>query len=70
MWEDMNKPNRPKNVAGSGGLIVLFGFIMGVLSYIAIRTFILNWDNVALETFALLSIILILAMVGLVDDLE
>ncbi len=39
VWQDMNKLKRPKNVAGSGGLIVVFGFLLGVLLYIAIRTF-------------------------------
>jgi len=42
VWEDMNKYKHPKNVAGSGGLTVVFGFIFGVLSYIAIKTFVLQ----------------------------
>jgi len=69
LWEDMNKYDYPRNVAGSGGIIVVMAFVLSVLSYIAIRTFILKWENMNLETFALLSIILILAIVGLVDDL-
>ena len=39
VWKDMNKLQHPKNVAGSGGLIVVFGFLLGVLSYVAIKTF-------------------------------
>ena len=70
LWEDMNKYNRPKNVASSGGIVVVMGFIIGVLSYIAIRTFVFkDLDGVSLEIFALLVVILILAIVGLTDDL-
>jgi len=70
LWEDMNKPNHPKNVAASGGIAVVLSFIVGVLSYIAIRTFMIDALNgIALEIFALISVILILAIVGLVDDL-
>jgi len=69
VWEDMNKLSTPKNVAGSGGLIVLFGFIIGVLSYIAIKTFILNTDTTTIEIFSLLTTVLIAGMVGFVDDI-
>lgn len=68
-WEDMNKPNRPKNVASSGGVIVLMGFILGVLSYIAIRTSFEATLETNIQIFALLSVILIFAIIGLVDDL-
>jgi UDP-N-acetylglucosamine--dolichyl-phosphate N-acetylglucosaminephosphotransferase len=45
-------------------------FIVGVLFYIAIRQFIFkDTDGVSLEIFSLLSVILILAIVGLTDDL-
>jgi len=69
LWEDMNKFNHPKNVASSGGIVVIMSFILGVLSYIAIRTFITEGNGLNLNIFALLSVILILAIVGLVDDL-
>jgi len=68
LWEDMNKINKVKNVAASGGIIVVIAFILGVLSYIAIKTFVLNGDGENLEIFALLNVILILALVGFVDD--
>ena len=42
VWEDMNKPNKPKNVGGSGGIVVVIAFVVGVLYYIAIRTFLLK----------------------------
>src|SRR3989338_5649294 len=69
LWEDMNKYNYPKNIAASGGIVVIMSFVLGVLFYIAIRTFIIDGNSVNLRIFALLSVILILAIVGLTDDL-
>ena len=70
VWEDMNKPKRPKNVAGSGGIVVVIAFVVGVLYYIALRTFLIKSQNgISLEIFALLSVILILSIVGIIDDL-
>lgn len=70
LWEDMNKPEHPKNVASSGGIVIVMAFIFGVLFYIAIRTFLVESVNgISTEIFALLSAILILSIVGLTDDL-
>ena len=69
VWEDMNKKEHLKNVAGSGGLIVLFGFIGGILFYIAIKTFILKTDITTVEIFALLTTILIAGTIGFIDDI-
>lgn len=70
VWEDMNKPDNKKKVAGSGGLIVVFGFILGVLSYMAIKTFYFKSNGeITSYIFALLSVILLSSIVGLVDDL-
>ena len=68
LWEDMNKFPRVKNVAASGGIIVVISFILGVLVYIAIKTFILGQDDRTLQIFSLLTVILILALVGFIDD--
>ncbi|MEK6830979.1 MAG: glycosyl transferase family 4 [Nanoarchaeota archaeon] len=68
LWEDVHKIPRTKNVAASGGIIIVISFILGVLSYIAIKTFIMNQDDRTLQIFALLSVILILALVGFIDD--
>ena len=69
LWEDMNKFGKPKNVAGSGGIVVLIGFILGVLFYIAIQTFILGQTNsITIKIFALLSVVAIVGITGLVDD--
>ena len=70
IWEDMNKPEHPKNVAGSGGIVVVLAFVVGVLYYVAVRTFIIkDPDKISLEIFSLLSVVLILAIVGIIDDL-
>ncbi|MBS3072722.1 glycosyl transferase family 4 [Candidatus Pacearchaeota archaeon] len=69
IWEDMNKYQKVY-AAGSGGLIVLLGFVIGLLSYVAYRVFILNEGNHFLvEIFALLAVVLILGGIGLIDDL-
>jgi UDP-N-acetylglucosamine--dolichyl-phosphate N-acetylglucosaminephosphotransferase len=68
LWEDMNKVHRRKNVAASGGIIVVISFIVGVLFYIAIKTFLLGGNGEITQIFALLTVILILALVGFVDD--
>jgi len=70
IWEDMNKYGFPKNVAGSGGIVVVIAFVIGVFYYIAIRTFLFKTiDGVAIQIFALLSMVLILTIVGIIDDL-
>jgi UDP-N-acetylglucosamine--dolichyl-phosphate N-acetylglucosaminephosphotransferase len=69
VWEDMNKFGHPKNVASSGGVIVVMAFALGVLSYVALKTFVFGGTVRALEIFSLLSVIFILSIVGLTDDL-
>lgn len=69
VWEDMNKTGHPGNVASSGGIVVVMSFILGVLFYVAIKTFIFGGTIHALEIFSLLMVILILGVVGLTDDL-
>ena len=69
LWEDMNKFGHPKNVASSGGICVIMVFVLGVLSYVALKTFIFGGAVKSLEIFSLLSVILILGIVGLTDDL-
>ncbi len=69
IWEDMNKPNRPKNVAGSGGVGVILGFSLGVLTYIAIKTFYFKTAENLIGTFTILTTILMIGFVGFMDDL-
>jgi len=70
LWEDMNKYQHPKNVAAAGGVVVVIAFVLGVLYYISIRTFLIESTNgISLEIFSLLSVILIFAIIGIIDDL-
>lgn len=68
LWPDMNKVDKKKSVAASGGIIVVISFIVGVLSYIAIKTFIIGANGEVTQIFAILTVILIVALVGFVDD--
>jgi UDP-N-acetylglucosamine--dolichyl-phosphate N-acetylglucosaminephosphotransferase len=66
----MNKYEHPKNVAASGGIVVIMAFITGVLAYIAIRTFVIgDLNGITREILGILSVVLILAVVGLTDDM-
>lgn len=56
-------------VAESGGLMVVLGFILGVLIYIALRTFYLGTYDKSTEIFALLTVILISFTIGFSDDI-
>ncbi|MEM4325827.1 MAG: glycosyl transferase family 4 [Candidatus Pacearchaeota archaeon] len=70
VWEDMNKYKKEKNIAGSGGVVVIIAFSAGIFSYIAIRTFLFNIeDGTNLKIFALLSVIFLFTLIGIVDDL-
>lgn len=69
VWDDLNKLKSDK-VSGSGGIVVIFGFVIGVLFYVAYIVFFLESYNGSLvEIFALLIVILMLASVGFIDDL-
>ncbi len=57
-----------KKVAESGGMMVLFGFVLGVLIYIGIRTFYLGGDGIFENIFAILCVILLASLVGVIDD--
>lgn len=65
---DINK-NGENDVAESGGINVLLGFILGVLSYVAIKTFYFQNNESLAEIFVLLCVVLIVAFVGLMDDI-
>ncbi len=71
IWEDMNKPHREKNVASSGGVIVILGTLVGVFLYIAIRTFYFKSSDggTLVDIFAIISSLFLVTGVGLIDDL-
>lgn len=66
--KDMNKRTE-KRISEAGGICVFAGFILGVLIYIAIKTFVLKTEINIIETFALISTILIISFIGLLDDI-
>lgn len=69
VWDDMNKIPRRK-VSGSGGLMAVLGFVGGVLLYVTYLVFILGSKNGNLiDIFSMLAVILLLAGIGLIDDL-
>lgn len=65
--KDANKYNHPL-VPSSGGISVLFGFLVGILFYVAISIFYFHRQIHLLEVFALLTTILIIAFIGFLDD--
>jgi len=69
VWENMNQFGHPKNLAGSGGVPVFLGFILGTLGYIAFKTFYFKSADNLVEIFASMSVILIIAFIGFMDDL-
>ena len=67
--KDMQKVDK-REVAEGGGLVILFGFALGILLYIAIRTFYFKSANgILINIFALLCVLLLSSFVGIVDDL-
>lgn len=72
--KDMNKKDKPE-VAELGGVIVISGFLLGVLVYLALDTFYLTHSSIEmqlsrdLKIAAALLTIIIITMIGLVDDI-
>ncbi len=65
---DMNKKDKPL-VPIAGGLAVMIGVFAGLSTYIFIRTFLYHHTVYLLEIFAAMTSILIISLVGFVDDL-
>ena len=66
--KDMHK-NCDEKVAESGGICVIAGFVLGVLVYIAMKTFYFKTSSNIIEIFALLCTILIVGFIGMIDDI-
>lgn len=69
LWEDMHKVGHPKNVAGSGGVVVVGGMVIGILLYIALITFYFKSENHLVEILSLLTSMILVSGVALIDDL-
>jgi len=67
---DMQKRTEEK-VSEAGGVCVIIGFMLGVLTYIAMKTFYFNRnpDDKVFEIMVIMSVILIVAFVGFTDDI-
>jgi UDP-N-acetylglucosamine--dolichyl-phosphate N-acetylglucosaminephosphotransferase len=66
---DRHKKDRAR-VPTSGGICVAFGIISGLLTYIGLTTFIVGTTQEATVLLAVLSSILIVTIVGILDDLN
>jgi len=67
--KDMHKPGRTE-VAGMGGLGIVVGFSLGVIAIIAIGAFLPGLLTIELvKILAALSVVLIVTLVGSIDDL-
>ena len=65
---DVHKADK-RNIAELGGLPVICGFLSGVLVYIAFRVFVYQETSTVFALFAIITSILIAAIIGLVDDI-
>lgn len=65
---DMNKRKKPK-IAEVGGITVIAGILAGILMYIAIKTFYFKSMQFVIETLAIVCTILIITLIGLIDDI-
>ena len=66
--KDVHKLDR-RSIAEVGGIAVITGFLFGMFVYIAIQTFYFENQIKSLEIMAALSTILIIALIGLIDDI-
>ncbi|HIH42789.1 TPA: glycosyl transferase family 4 [Candidatus Woesearchaeota archaeon] len=66
--QDLHKLNKPR-LPEIGGIIVVLGFLIGILFFVGMRTFYFGDSNYILETFSILSTILIITVIGLIDDI-
>ena len=64
---DMNKYDKPE-VAEMGGIAVLAGFLAGIFYYIGLSTFYFKQNGFIVYIFAAISSILIISIVGIIDD--
>ncbi len=66
--KDMHKLEK-KEITEMGGVVVVFGFILGILFYTAVRTFYFKDTHFTINLLAILSTILIITIIGIIDDI-
>jgi UDP-N-acetylglucosamine--dolichyl-phosphate N-acetylglucosaminephosphotransferase len=67
--KDINKLPHEEPVAEAGGICVIIGFIIGVLVYVAIKTFYFKTYEFTLEIFSLMLVTTIISFMGFSDDI-
>ncbi len=65
---DMHKKSEA-GVAEAGGVCVVAGFVLGLFYYLALITFYYKSAEHVIEIFALTSVVMIVAFIGMVDDI-
>ncbi|MBS3091785.1 glycosyl transferase family 4 [Candidatus Pacearchaeota archaeon] len=65
---DINKISK-EIVAEAGGITVILGFVLGVLIYVAIKTFYFKSTDNLIEIFALICTIILVSFIGMIDDI-
>ena len=66
---DQQKPGKPK-IPTSGGLVVLFGFMFSVTSFLAMEKFFGSQSIEAVSVMAALNSVAVIALIGLIDDIH
>ncbi len=66
---DQQKPEKPR-LATSGGLPVIFGFLISVTTYIALTAFFSSPGINLAETLAALTSVILISMIGFIDDIH
>jgi len=66
--KDMNKANQPP-VAEMGGIAVIGGAGLGILTYVGLLTFVMHDQSHIASLLAVLVTLLLMGMIGMVDDI-
>ena len=66
--QDIHKKDK-REVAEGGGIVVLIGFVLAILLYIGIKTFVFNDSRNLIEVLGILGVITIASIIGIFDDL-
>jgi len=66
--KDQNKKNKPL-VPISGGMAVMAGLFIGIMTYVFFQTFYFNYKEPMIYLFAGLTTIIMITLVGFIDDL-
>jgi UDP-N-acetylglucosamine--dolichyl-phosphate N-acetylglucosaminephosphotransferase len=66
--KNMNKYEKTE-IAEAGGITVITGLLVGILFYIALKTFYFRSTGNLIEIFALISSIVIISFIGMIDDI-